>query len=189
MMVYPKRTQRECTTKTQEMKLVQQPGDPRRLFHVLVCERKELFIQNPASGDRKTKRRTATQWPPGMAGGSSASLPGLQEASHADSKCPALIRRGDGADLKCRKSHENAINHVQSSGRCFLPKHQADTRQKLWDWGSALLRLGLEAEDLFALPREWMIECGWSALAQSPGWAGSPRFCWVTESLCLGFAS
>lgn len=33
---------------------------PRSVFHVLVCERKETFIQNAASGDRKTERRTST---------------------------------------------------------------------------------------------------------------------------------
>lgn len=32
----------------------------RSIFHVLVCERKELFIQNAASGDRKTERRALT---------------------------------------------------------------------------------------------------------------------------------
>lgn len=61
-MVHPKRTQRDRTTRKQEMKLVQQQGeDTRRLFYALVFERKELFIQNAASGDRKTMRRTATQ--------------------------------------------------------------------------------------------------------------------------------
>lgn len=154
-------------------------------FYVLVCEKKELFIQNAASGNRKTRRRMATQWPPRIAGSSSASVPGLQEVSHADSKCPALIRRGDGADLKCCKSHENAINHAQSSGRCFLPEHQEDTRQKLRLGRSALPLLGLEAEDFYSPKR--VDERGWSTLSRNPGLAGSPDLFWVTESLCLGF--
>lgn len=41
----------------------------------------------------------------------------------------ALIRRGDRADLKRYKSHENTINHIQSWGRCFLPKHPSGRHQ------------------------------------------------------------
>lgn len=148
-----------------------------------------MFIQNAASGNRKTRRRiAATQWPPGTAGGSSASLAGLQEVSHADSKCPALIRRGDGAALKCCKSHENAINHVQSSGRCFLPEHREDTKQKLWGWGVSAAASRVEGRGLIVSPKR-MDERGWSTLAWNPGLAGSPDFFWVTAPLCLGFVS
>lgn len=153
-------------------------GTPEVFFTSSFVRGKRCLFKMPPRGPGK-ERSTATQWPPWIAGCSSASQPRLQEASHPDSKLPVLIRGVAG-----QASSEKVMRMLLATVRV---QATLSSRSILTAAGRSSEAKGPQLTLLFS-PGEFD-DSGWPALAPSPDLTGNPHFFQVTESLCLGLTS
>lgn len=152
--------------------------DPRSVFYLSLCERKEMFIQNAASGARKREEHSDPVT--SMNCWLQLSLPASSAGSQPSRlQTPVLIRGVAG-----QASSEKVMRMLLATVRV---QATLSSRSILTAAGRSSEAKGPQLTLLFS-PGEFD-DSGWPALAPSPDLTGNPHFFQVTESLCLGFTS